>query len=77
MVNPTKTTKRGIDDTEEITGVYVDFTNNTCPESAPGEMGRGITQDPLTIPRAFRPPAFPKQPSNNIISQDSRNLQAQ
>jgi hypothetical protein len=33
-----------MDDMEEIPGVYVDFTNNTFPAPAPGEMERGITQ---------------------------------
>jgi hypothetical protein len=49
VISPTKTTKRGMDDMEEIPGVYVDFTNTTCTESAPGEMESGITQDPLAI----------------------------
>jgi hypothetical protein len=46
-----------MDDVEEIPGVYVDLTNNTCPEPSPGKMERGIT--PLEKSVAFKPPVFP------------------
>jgi hypothetical protein len=39
---------------EEVHGVYGHFTNNTCPEPAPGEMERGITQGLLAIPRVMK-----------------------
>jgi hypothetical protein len=38
-----------MDDMEEVPGVHGDVTNNAGPTTAPGEMERGITQDPLEI----------------------------
>jgi hypothetical protein len=35
--------KGGMDDMEEIPGVYVDLTANTCHAPASGEMERGFT----------------------------------
>jgi hypothetical protein len=59
VANPTKTTKRGMDDMEEVPGVHGDVTNNACPTPSPGEMERGITHDPLAISRVFQPSVFP------------------
>jgi hypothetical protein len=77
VANPTKATKRGMDNMEEVPGVNGDVTNNACPTPAIGEMERRITQDPLEISRAVRPSIFPSSPRNYIISQDPRNLRAQ
>jgi hypothetical protein len=77
VANPTKTTNRGMKNMEDIPGVNVDFTKNTFRDPAPGEIERGITQDPLPIPRAFQPPVFTAYSRNHRISQDSRNLNAQ
>jgi hypothetical protein len=55
VANPTKTTERGIDDMEEVPGVHGDVTNNDCPMPAPGEMERGITQEPLAITGSAEP----------------------
>jgi hypothetical protein len=35
VANPTNTTKRGMDDMEELPGVHGDVTNNACP--TPGD----------------------------------------
>jgi hypothetical protein len=59
VANPTKTTKMGMDDMEEVIGVHGDITRNSCPTPAPGEMERGITQDLLEISRVVRPYVFP------------------
>jgi hypothetical protein len=45
-------------DMEEVPGVHGDVTNNSGPTTAPGEMERGITQDPLAISRAVQPSVF-------------------
>jgi hypothetical protein len=50
VANPAKTNKRGMDDMEEVLRVYGDFTYNTCPGPAFGEMDIVIMQDPLAIP---------------------------
>jgi hypothetical protein len=47
-----------MDDMEEVPGVYGDFTDNTYPDPAFGEMERAITQDPLAISRTLRPSVF-------------------
>jgi hypothetical protein len=49
LANSTKTTKRGMDDLEEVPGVHDEVTNNAGPTTSPGEMERGITQDSLEI----------------------------
>jgi hypothetical protein len=58
VATPTKTTKRGMDDMEEVRGVHGDVTNNAFPKPAPGKLERGITQDPLAISRAVRSSVF-------------------
>jgi hypothetical protein len=66
-----------MEDLEEVPGVHGDITSNADPMIAPGEMERGITQDSLEISRTVRPSVFSAYSRNHIISQDSRNLQAQ
>jgi hypothetical protein len=49
VVNSAKIAKRGMDDMEEISGIYGDSTDNPYPDPAIGELERVITQDPLEI----------------------------
>jgi hypothetical protein len=49
VANPTKTTKRAMDNMEEVHGAHGDVTNNDDPTTAPGDMERGIIQDSLEI----------------------------
>jgi hypothetical protein len=77
VANPAKTTKRGMDNMEKILRVYGDFTDITCHDLVFGDMHRVITQDPLEIPWAFRPPVIPAWSRNNIISKDLRNFKVQ
>jgi hypothetical protein len=45
-------------DMEEVPGDLGDVTNNAFRKQAPGEMERGISQDPLEISRAIRTSVF-------------------
>jgi hypothetical protein len=64
-------------DMEEVPGVHGAVKNNACPNPSPGEMKRGIFQDPLAISRAFLPSVCPAYSKNYRISQNPRNLKAQ